>query len=377
MGKIYYSCPLPEEKLIERFKPVFKKLTGGFNATILSIPHLGHTSHLRYINSSKITQHKLGLENELFVFIDRDKVVSGYESFASELLIGINEDNTNSHAINSQNGYVLNNEIVTQVKRITETKSIIIGLVVDGKTKEFISEIENIFLLMQKTASNYPVAILWITDTKTARDHKHTHPSSTFLTNITFQKNFDKQETDYCLQRIATLKGEKISNVIINNSLDLTGGFACTFHQFVNTGDILKSDYVKSSLSEIQNEVRLNNELVNKGGLHFIENLDIAEIEFESIKLRSNPTSQEINLIGVLQKNIGEPISRDQIAEAIWGKSWNTKYSDWAIDKAVSRLRKNILSGNYKVITVKNLGYELMNNPAAEPTGYQRSMALG
>lgn len=360
MGKIDYSCPLPVEKLIERFKPVFKKLTNGFSATVLSIPHLGHTSHLRYINSSKTTQHKLGLKNELFVFIDRDKVVSGYESFASELLIGIDKNNIKSNAIDSQNGYLLNKEIIFQVKKISETKPIIVALAVEGKTKEFISEIENIFLLIQKAVTSYPVAILWITDTKTARNHKNTHPSSTFLTNITFQKNFDKSETDYCLQRIATLKGQKISNEIINNSLNLTGGFACTFHQFINTKDLFSSDYVKSSLLEIKKEAELDNNLVTNEGLKFINNLNLSEIEFESIKLKSNPTSQEINLIRFMQKNIEKPVSRDEIAEAIWGKSWNTKYSDWALDKAISRLRKNILSENYKVITVKNLGYELV-----------------
>lgn len=325
----------------------------------MSIPHLGHTSHMRFINSNKDIQHELGLKNELFLFIDRDKILNGYESFLSEMLLGLNQKNINLPQFQSQNAYLLMQEIVNQIQKVAVDKQIIISLVMEGKILNFLSEVENLFLILQKSTNN-KVSILWITDSKVAREHKVLHPSSTFLNNIIYQKNFDLEETEYCLKRIADLKGLRLKSEMVKKTLEHTGGFACTFHQFINTGKILKSEYVKSSLFEIKKEVELKNDLVTNEGLSFLKKIDISEIEFESIKLKSNPTSQEINLIRFLQKNIGKPVSRDEIAEVLWGKSWNTKYSDWAIDKAISRLRKNIISENYKIITVKNLGYELI-----------------
>lgn len=360
MGKNDYSCPLPENKLVERFNSSFKKLIEGRSTTIISIPHLGHTSHLRYLKSNQKLLKKLGITNELFAFIDRDKVIGGYESFVSELLIELNIKKASSTAIYSQNAYVLNKEILDEIGRITTVKPIIIALVVEKKIKDFFDEIENILLLAQKSSKKFPVSILWVTDSKNAREYKNNHPSSTFLTDINYQKNFDKEETDYCLQRQSFLKGKKISKKILDNSLQLTGGFACTFHHFINTGEILTSEYVKNSLLSIKSEVSKNPNLVTTDGFNFLSNLDMSNIEFESINLKRNPTAQEINLIRFLQKNIEKPVSRDQLAEILWGKSWNTKYSDWAIDKSISRLRKNILSENYKIITVKNLGYQLI-----------------
>ncbi len=360
MAKIDYSFPLPEEKLIARYKSAFEKLAQGFSATILSIPHLGHTSHLRFLALRPDVLKKMGLKNHQFVFIDRDKVVGGYESFASELLIGLDSRNLNSSAVNSQNAYILNKEIISQTIQITPKKPVIIAMVIERKLEGFISEIENLMLLIQKSVSAYPVSILWITDTATARMHKSEHPSSTFLTNISYQQNFDKEETNYCLKRQSLLKGKKVSVDILYKSLVLTGGFACTFHQFINTGEILNSEYVKSSLLNIKKETGLNPNLVTKEGLEFLQSLNLTEVEFESIKLRSTPSAQEINLIRAFQKNIEKPISRDEIAQILWGKASASKYSDWAIDKAISRLRKNILSANYKIITVKNLGYELI-----------------
>ena len=35
-------------------------------------------------------------------------------------------------------------------------------------------------------------------------------------------------------------------------------------------------------------------------------------------------------------------ISREELAEVVWGDEADEKYSEWAIDKRISRLRKNL-----------------------------------
>jgi len=80
--------------------------------------------------------------------------------------------------------------------------------------------------------------------------------------------------------------------------------------------------------------------------------------EKTDISPQLSPVQQD--LLQVLLKNIGKPVSREEIAQAIWKKGWEEKYSDWAIDQAVSGLRKKLekLWINPQLIkTVKKKGF--------------------
>ncbi|MBM3210949.1 hypothetical protein FJZ33_01930, partial [Candidatus Poribacteria bacterium] len=53
-------------------------------------------------------------------------------------------------------------------------------------------------------------------------------------------------------------------------------------------------------------------------------------------------------------------VSRDKVAQAIWGKDWEEKYSDWAIDRLAHRIRKKLrsLGIDEKLLkTVKKKGF--------------------
>lgn len=56
-------------------------------------------------------------------------------------------------------------------------------------------------------------------------------------------------------------------------------------------------------------------------------------------------------------------ISRDEIATILWKEeSYNDKYSDWAIDKMISRLREKLILGGlsaYNIKTLRGKGYQL------------------
>jgi len=53
-------------------------------------------------------------------------------------------------------------------------------------------------------------------------------------------------------------------------------------------------------------------------------------------------------------------ISRDVIARAVWEDKWHEKYSNWAIDRLVYRIRKKLRSIGIKdelLRTVKKKGF--------------------
>lgn len=54
-------------------------------------------------------------------------------------------------------------------------------------------------------------------------------------------------------------------------------------------------------------------------------------------------TPAELHLLVLLLRYRSSAVSKEQIAQVIWGNNWTEKYSDWALDKLLSRLRKTIV----------------------------------
>ena len=54
--------------------------------------------------------------------------------------------------------------------------------------------------------------------------------------------------------------------------------------------------------------------------------------------------------------------SRDDIGDVLWGKESYEKYSDWAIDQIMSKIRKKLglLGTKTRIVTVRGRGYKLV-----------------
>ncbi len=57
-------------------------------------------------------------------------------------------------------------------------------------------------------------------------------------------------------------------------------------------------------------------------------------------------TSQKL-LLNLLQEKKGQIVTRDEIAHVLWGDNWTERYSDWAIDTAISSLRRKLKGTKY------------------------------
>ncbi|KXK27440.1 MAG: DNA-binding transcriptional regulator CpxR [candidate division WS6 bacterium OLB20] len=71
--------------------------------------------------------------------------------------------------------------------------------------------------------------------------------------------------------------------------------------------------------------------------------------------------TEQTVLHALLQK---KAISRDAIAEILWGKQKDDRFSDWAIDKAVSRIRTKLSeagAGKNYIRTLRGRGYTLQD----------------
>ncbi|MFH1244730.1 MAG: helix-turn-helix domain-containing protein, partial [bacterium] len=77
-------------------------------------------------------------------------------------------------------------------------------------------------------------------------------------------------------------------------------------------------------------------------------------------------TVDEARIVRKLWEKQEQIVDREEMAQVLWGEEWSTKYSDWALDALVSRLRKK-MSGRWQIITIKGRGYLLAQ--AEKPTG--------
>ena len=72
-------------------------------------------------------------------------------------------------------------------------------------------------------------------------------------------------------------------------------------------------------------------------------------------------TEKELLIIKELFINRNSPVSKEKIAQIIWSKDYTEKYSEWAIDKLISRLREKLedKKPNHIILTARNKGYML------------------
>jgi len=80
--------------------------------------------------------------------------------------------------------------------------------------------------------------------------------------------------------------------------------------------------------------------------------------ESEYVKTSVQLTKEESNTLNVLIQKSDLIVSRDEIAQSVWGEKWIVKYSDWQIDRLIYLVRKK-LSPKFCIKTIRNRGYLL------------------
>jgi len=75
-------------------------------------------------------------------------------------------------------------------------------------------------------------------------------------------------------------------------------------------------------------------------------------------------SKSEFEVLDYLVKNSNSVVSREKIAEVMWKDLSFEKYSDWAIDKMISRIREKFEENSKKpqfLITLRSIGFKFVN----------------
>ncbi|MBU0975941.1 MAG: winged helix-turn-helix domain-containing protein [Patescibacteria group bacterium] len=134
-----------------------------------------------------------------------------------------------------------------------------------------------------------------------------------------------------------------------------------------NTGIIINGDYKKvfSPLLEFYIKSKSGSpkdEIPVKEGVFIDPKTETVYIDGKPLK--TEPTRSEFKILKLLYTNNGEIVKREELAEVIWGKNVIEKYSDWAIDRTISRIRKKLgdTARNPRFIqTIKGRGLRLIS----------------
>jgi DNA-binding winged helix-turn-helix (wHTH) protein len=85
-------------------------------------------------------------------------------------------------------------------------------------------------------------------------------------------------------------------------------------------------------------------------------------ILFDGHTVEEELTRQEYSILEMFLRNISKLKSRDDLGAVLWGKDSYEKYSDWAIDQLVSKLRKKLshLGSKDRIVTIRGKGYKFL-----------------
>jgi len=81
-------------------------------------------------------------------------------------------------------------------------------------------------------------------------------------------------------------------------------------------------------------------------------------------KRQTTLTIKEEAAFELLKKHHGSVVSREMLADAIWGNDSVDKYSDWAIDQLIHRLKVKLMAFDRTVLvkTVRGRGFVLKDS---------------
>lgn len=149
---------------------------------------------------------------------------------------------------------------------------------------------------------------------------------------------------------------------ISNNYLFESGILVKNDDGSVRTFSPLLDNYIKNTLLEESNS---NNPAVNEASKVFkIDNEDRVITKGHAV-IGSELTKTEFDVLAYLIENSGKAVTRDEIGVVMWGDERFEKYSDYAIDRLISRIRSKIgenASAPKYLKTVKGVGFRFINS---------------
>ena len=357
-----YTYPLPPTDLHRRFDPVFSLLNQGSNVTLCRLPHSGVSSLLQFILSDQHLSAK---------FTQRQLVYLHPESLASPTSVNLyrlilSQLNPGASLLNSTDEFTLLTHLKSQISR---PLTIIIDHHSLWQQLPFTAglALKSVFETGQHSLPCL-VNFFFVTPYGFSPCDFYSPLKSYLHENIFDFALFTKTEARYSINRFTQLYRQHLNPSQISQIINFAAGLAGLIKPLI----WLSLSHSPLDRKSIQNHPRIQTILTDllpqrtyipstSPLVALLSDFSPPET-FGNLLFKSRLTAQDHQLLQFFRSKTENLVSRDDIAQILWGKQWLEKYSDWAIDKAISRLRNKLSpSSPFQLITVKNAGYKLIH----------------
>lgn len=403
-----YKYPLPLKSLKKRYYVIESAINKNQCALINGLPHSAKSGYLKHILEDT------DLFSEIF-HIDRKIVKTIYFSPISIDVSG--EFNwlyqLNNLLMKEIKGYnpkfsidpIIVQSQILKLLNILQKKKLKLHLILDNPDywSELSKESTDIFLSLatyKKDPNLTPFTFTFLTEFLSL----NINDLSTFFkeifwlfeNNISYFKVLNKKEAEYSIKRLSFINNYNITNRSYKCIYKLSGGIWPLLKDvtgIVNkdfNGDLAKCDdkiieiilnnpqiqnTIKVKLNKFIENIKFNPSNNKEIGLtvdknQLISSILVTYLTDQNPRLRitidnlpGTLTSNEVIFINELYQSESNYLSKEKLAEILWEKN-NEKFSVYAIDKFISRLRNKLKSANskLKILTLPKRGYYLFIN---------------
>lgn len=374
-----YTYPLPPKNLHARYDPVFNAFKAGLNCTLIGYPLSARSGYLKFIleYSKDFLSEFIDPESTGFVVIEGERItgddlIHQIAAKCVDLSIFLEHKEVIESRIKMRDPHLTLIAIQSAIKGLNRGQRLVIIIYETEKILDNNPQAINFLLQLWNTDRNQPlskVSLCFIASPILKDKVKQTSWSS--IRSAIEEKTicfplFNNKETEYLRTRIEKLSGYKINQNIHALAKELSGGHTVLYRllsqlSFEELSKLEINKFHPSLDGVIETIWNGLSEIEKQNGEFEIPLLPPIKKSFEVVNDENIPplTAQQKLIFDYLHSHTGQVITRDEIAEIVWGKSWQAKYSDWAIDRSMSNLKSKLSKTNYQILTLRNRGYLL------------------
>lgn len=387
MPKINLDYPLPIKSLHQRYDQVFDALTRSLSPTLIGLPLSSRSAYFKFIleYDEKILNKFINTSKFDFKIIDSKKITDAQLIQQIALTLSTSKfikapDRSNLEQIlHTNDPLLIQTKLTETIKGIDRGKIVLClfdadeFLVNKPETQEFLLNLANI-----NRHNPQKSGVLFLTtgspkflDLLNQLEFIGLKPI--FEDYIYYFALHSESELDYVKLRLEKFRNTKIENRVHLVAKKLSFGHyilyktlsTLTYKQLSKItanssaiGSILEKLYTSLQSKDQNNwswKCLAKYKPISQSSIFNLKT-KLSEGKLKDIK---QLTAQEALLFEFLTEK-KELVTRDQVAQKIWGAIWIEKYSDWAIDKLVSNLKKKIVDSNFRLLTLRNRGYRVI-----------------
>jgi len=238
-------------------------------------------------------------------------------------------------------------KIQSELKLMLESQNILFIIPKLNEFEQYINDIDSILYSLYKLDKS-KIKFLITTELQNYDSivEQLKYLSEPYLENVFEYDTFDNKDIIYSAKHWFNIYNYKYSKKDLDTVIELANGSLAKSKQICT----LLSSSKNISKEQIINQLNFNNE----------NELDLINDELyinKTINVKSELSVTDYSILIKLFNNKNKLITRDQIAEIIWGKDNFVDYSDYAIDKHISDIRKYLKDKNVKNIIKTKRGY--------------------